>query len=424
MFGCFSIHLCLWFWIMLVAEAAPGQIFPYVPEDGSCRDSTTEYLSDGVCCRRCAPGQFASHKCTATSDTHCSSCPENTFTELYNYASNCRLCRPCEAGLVELSPCTKTKGSVCVCPENSICLGVPPLECESCEDHNPCQPGTYTLQIGDLGQHPKCSPCPTGFFNDRPSVIAHCYRHNNCTELEMVLAKPGTSESNAVCKDPMVDKDTGWLGFVILLAVVVMLVIIGAIAGPLCCLIRKQQHSDKDHTPGSGKDSEQSSLLSPSGSVISSNSSIPQFPAPSAGSPPPPIAVPHSLTALQGAEHETHSRTFIGLQGGREAGQQQRLCQLPFTGEMKVNGNVYIYNGPVVNQASPTSDQRRDPSPPPSSDQHSDPSPPPSSSPPVSQFRLPVQEEQSVVPVQEQQGTPLQESGKEFHITIEETNSY
>ncbi|RXM36749.1 hypothetical protein EOD39_11527 [Acipenser ruthenus] len=185
-------------------------------------------------------------------------------------------CAAGEAGLVELSPCTKTKGSVCVCPENSICLGVPPWECESCEDHEPCQPGTYTSQ-------------------------------------------------------------KGWLGSVILLAVVAMLVIIAAIAGTLCYLIRKQQHSDK---------------------------------------------------------------------------------------EMKVNGNVYIYNGPVVNQASPSSDQRRDPSPPPSSDQRRDPSPPPSPSPEISQFRLPVQEERSAVPVQEQQGAPLQESGKEFHITIEETNSY
>ncbi|KAK6479855.1 tumor necrosis factor receptor superfamily member 3-like [Huso huso] len=405
MFGCLSIRLCLLFWILLVTEAAPGQIFPYVPENGHCTDSRTEYLSGGVCCRKCAPGQFALHKCTTTSDTDCSSCPENTFTELYNYEPNCRLCRPCEAGLVVSSPCTKTRKSVCVCPKNSICIGE---FCEFCEDHNPCQPGTYTSQQGDLTRHPQCSSCPTGTFNDLPSITARCSRHSNCTELGKVQAKSGTPKSDAVCKDPKVDMDTGWLGFLILLAVLALLVIVGAIAGALCCLRRKQQHKDKDHTPDSGRDSEQSSLLSPSGSVISSTSSIPQFPAPSAGSPPPLIAVPHSLTALQGAEHEAHSRASIGLQCGREAGQQERLCQLPFIGEMKVSGNVYIYNGPVVNQASPSSDQRRDPS----------------SSPPVSHFRLPVPEERSAIPVQEQQGTPLQESGKESHITIEETNSY
>ncbi|XP_041123868.1 tumor necrosis factor receptor superfamily member 3-like isoform X2 [Polyodon spathula] len=370
MFGCFSVHLCLWFWILLVVEAAPGQTFPYVPENGYCTDSRTEYLSAGVCCRRCAP----------------------------------------EAGLVVSSPCTKTRRSVCGCPENSICIRVQPWECEFCEDHKPCQPGTYTSQIGDMERHPQCSPCPTGFFNDRPSVTALCFRHSNCTELGKVQTKPGTSESDAVCKDSMVGKDTGWLGFMILLVVPAMLVIVGAIIGG--GLRMKHQHSDKDHTPSSGRDSEQSNLLSPSGSVISSTSSIPQFPAPSAGSPPPLIAVPYSLTALQGAEHETHSGASIGLEGDREASQQERLCQLPFIGEMKVSGNVYIYNGPVVNQASP------------SSDQCSDSSPPPSSSLPVSQFRLPVQEEQSAVPVQELQGAPLQESGKEFHITIEETNSY
>ncbi|XP_041077811.1 tumor necrosis factor receptor superfamily member 3-like isoform X2 [Polyodon spathula] len=371
MFRCLSIQLCLWFWILLVTEAAPGLIFPYVPENGYCTDSRTEYLSGGVCCQRCPP----------------------------------------ESGLVMSSPCTKTRKSVCVCPKNSICIGEPPSRCESCEDHNPCQPGTYTSQRGDLVQHPQCSPCPAGTFNDLPSITARCSRHRNCTELGKVQAKSGTLKSDAVCKDPKVVMDTGYLGSLILLAVLAMLVI-GAIAGAHYCLRRKQQHNDKDHTPGSGRDTEQSSLLSPSGSIISSTSSIPKSPAPSAGSTPPLIDVPHLLTAVQGAEHETHSRASNGLQCGREAGQQERLCQVPFIGEMKVSGNVYIYNGPVVNQASPSSEQPRDTS------------PLPSSSPPVSHFRLPVQEDRSAVPVQEQQGAPLQESGKESHITIEETNSY
>ncbi|RXM95120.1 Glyceraldehyde-3-phosphate dehydrogenase [Acipenser ruthenus] len=123
--------------------------------------------------------------------------------------------------------------------------------------------GCPLQEEGDLTRHPQCSSCPTGTFNDLPSITARCSRHSNCTELGKVQAKSGTPKSDAVCKDPKVDMDTGWLGFLILLAVLALLVIVGAIAGALCCLRRKQQHKDKDHTPDSGRVSQLISILTP-----------------------------------------------------------------------------------------------------------------------------------------------------------------
>ncbi|XP_066568472.1 tumor necrosis factor receptor superfamily member 3 isoform X2 [Amia ocellicauda] len=286
----------------------------------------------------------------------------------------CKTCRR-GLGLVRLSVCTAERDAVCGCPEGQVCVKDPinQAQCKGCEDLMPCPSGTYTETAGNSSSHPVCSPCPIGTFNTEASLTAVCVNHTDCSRLGKIQADPGTPESDAVCKD---SDTTVWFVWVCLaaLCLCVPVMMISCIRKRLRPHIRDCHQAEKG-----GHKTSQLPLLS---SSSSSSSSIQQCLSPPPALPPAPLEQDqHVGHAISRAPH----------------------CSHPIiTGGMTVNGNVFIYNGSTINNAPLASA----------------PSPAPAPSP-----SLPHSVEESPVPTQEQQGPPgsVQERGKDFHISVEES---
>nr|XP_015193445.1 PREDICTED: tumor necrosis factor receptor superfamily member 5-like [Lepisosteus oculatus] len=376
---------------MLIAlQAALAKVHPYKPVNGSCPED--EYVSKGVCCSKCKPGYFARSRCTADTDTQCQSCRPGTYIDLPNYASQCRGCRSCrtEVQLVTRSPCTSTQDTECVCAEGAVCVSISG-RCEACELWAHCPPGTYTAIPGNNYTHPVCKACPNGTFNENDSVTAVCRNHTVCSESGKVQAFPGTALRDAVCKNPEV-AGFSWLVVIVpILISILLLVLIGMTslwigrktARGHCMFFRRRQPDNSSVTS--------QSLLVPAGGANYSCASS------SAATTPTSSSEMHRPVGSPPLNSGPCHHSLI-------------------SGGMTVNGNVFIYNGPVINP-SPASSPDLDLQLP----GGALPGPPASS--PLSPS-LSVEESSSPVQEQAAGGQAVQERGKEYHLPVEDTRSH
>ncbi|XP_031761845.1 tumor necrosis factor receptor superfamily member 3 isoform X3 [Xenopus tropicalis] len=76
------------------------------------------------CCSKCPPGTYASSQCNAKSNTTCTPCRSDFYTEQWNYADRCRMCFPCpkeDTRLVATVNCSATTATVCECQYGFVC---------------------------------------------------------------------------------------------------------------------------------------------------------------------------------------------------------------------------------------------------------------------------------------------------------------
>ncbi|XP_028665835.1 tumor necrosis factor receptor superfamily member 5-like isoform X2 [Erpetoichthys calabaricus] len=352
-------------------------------------------------CRLCPPGTFVYKHCNDTVDRECHTCPQGTYTSVYNNVTQCLRCSRCNAGLVVAVNCSVHSNTVCDCAEGKICRG---NSCSSCRDHQQCPRGTFISKPGTNKTEPECSPIPDQFKNDSDICLnqTSCIQKRGNTS-KCIKQPDSTCITTTKASGLFVGLEV-WVTFLIL-PIVILIV--------FTCILWwwKRASNVKDGGGHTGSESEQSSLssnlpllrncegLSPS----SSHHSTYQTNLSSANQSP--ISVCNTPLEFESKTTQSNCQNPDLQAGG---------CQHSVISGMTVHGNVYIYNGPVVNNNCSSSLAS-------SSENGSPETGLPAR---LSEIRLPIQEERTSVPVQEQPNQPQQEFGKESHLSIVENTVY
>ncbi|OCT60335.1 tumor necrosis factor receptor superfamily member 6B isoform X2 [Xenopus laevis] len=169
---------------------ALAQTSPSVPTY-QWRDSVTGEL---LICNKCQPGTLVAKHCTSSSPTQCQPCPENHYTQYWNYLDKCRYCNVfCEDRERVEHECNATHNRVCEC-KPGYHRGV-----HFCVQHKECGPGYLVSKKGTAESDTECAPCPTGTFSAHPSMEKHCQAHTNCSSLDLKVNVPGTTHYDTLC---------------------------------------------------------------------------------------------------------------------------------------------------------------------------------------------------------------------------------
>ncbi|XP_053565589.1 tumor necrosis factor receptor superfamily member 21 [Bombina bombina] len=152
-------------------------------------ESKTELI-----CDKCPAGTYVSQHCTESALRVCSSCPNDTFTKHENGIDRCHACRsPCEQPFIEKTPCTALSDRECTCQSGQYVLN------GTCTSHTVCRVGWGVRKKGSETEDVRCKICTRGTFSHVPSTVMRCKTHTNCSELGLVVLRPGTNKRDNVC---------------------------------------------------------------------------------------------------------------------------------------------------------------------------------------------------------------------------------
>ncbi|OCT62546.1 tumor necrosis factor receptor superfamily member 6B [Xenopus laevis] len=155
------------------------------------KDSVTGEL---LICNKCQPGTSVAKHCTSTSPTQCQPCPDNHYTQYWNYLDKCRYCNVfCEDRERVKHECNATHNRVCEC-QPGYHRGI-----HFCVQHKACDPGYRVSQEGTAESNTECAPCPAGTFAVHPSMEKNCRPHTNCSSLGLEVNVPGTTHHDTLC---------------------------------------------------------------------------------------------------------------------------------------------------------------------------------------------------------------------------------
>lgn len=116
-------------------------------------------------CALCPPGTYVSSPCSRTHHTVCLPCPEEHFTEFWNFLPKCLYCSNfCEGNRVVKKQCSATHNRVCECKSGYY------LEEGFCLPHTRCPPGKGANIIGN---QTKNNPITDGFIFINASRAVH-----------------------------------------------------------------------------------------------------------------------------------------------------------------------------------------------------------------------------------------------------------
>lgn len=144
-------------------------------------------------CNRCPPGTHMVSHCTATTQTQCADCPNEYFTELWNYLPRCLYCHSFCTGNQEVErECSPTSDRVCRCKEGFYSTD------DFCIPHTECGPGHGVHSRGSLKTNTVCEKCSEGFYSASTSSLDSCVKHEKCANGQIALL-PGSVYHNTVC---------------------------------------------------------------------------------------------------------------------------------------------------------------------------------------------------------------------------------
>ncbi|XP_040834703.1 tumor necrosis factor receptor superfamily member 3 isoform X1 [Ochotona curzoniae] len=389
----------------LLAASQPQLVPPYHSENQSCWDQEKQYYEPkhGLCCSRCPPGTYVAAECSHSQDTACAMCAENSYNEHWNHLSICQMCRPCDVvlGFEEIAPCTSKQKTQCRCQLGMFCAHRA-LECVYCEPLPECPPGTEAElkdEVSEADNH--CVPCQPGHFQNTSSSSARCQPHTRCEDHGLVMAEPGTAQSDTRCRNPPEPLPPETPGTVLVLAVLLPLVsflfltVLACTWKSLPSLCRKlgsllKRHPEREESPSC-----------PPARVN------PHFPdlveplLPVCRDPSQASAGPLAPPCLEEVVLQQQSPLGQTREPEAEPGEQGQVAHgangIHVTGgSVTVTGNIYIYNGPVLGGARGPGDPPAAPEPP-----------------------YPIPEEGAPGPPG--LSTPYQEDGKAWHLAETET---
>lgn len=170
-------------------------------------------------CTRCPPGTHMSAHCTPTRDTLCVPCPEEHFTQYWNFLPKCLYCSVfCVENQHVKEECTTKNNRVCECNDGYY------WHADFCIQHSECPSGhgvqkkgisyvwhmlsmfLFTTEVcstfvsaGTVHSNTKCARCPRGTFSGVTSSREPCVNHTDCASAGLVVVMNGTSWHDNVC---------------------------------------------------------------------------------------------------------------------------------------------------------------------------------------------------------------------------------
>ncbi|XP_052000684.1 tumor necrosis factor receptor superfamily member 11B-like [Xyrauchen texanus] len=149
---------------------------------------------DMLTCTRCPPGTHMLSHCSPTQDTVCTRCPEDHFTQFWNYLPKCLYCSTfCVENQYVHEECSPTNNRVCVCQDGHYWYA------DFCIKHTECPSGYGVQKNGTVHSDTKCERCPRGTFSAVTSSSAACVKHTNCASKDLVLALKGNGWHDNIC---------------------------------------------------------------------------------------------------------------------------------------------------------------------------------------------------------------------------------
>ncbi|CAO2584023.1 Tumor necrosis factor receptor superfamily member 22 [Lemmus lemmus] len=115
-----------------------------------------EYLSGGLCCKLCSPGEFVQESCTVPhTQGKCEKCHPGTFTEAGNGLDSCRVCSSCDENQEMVADCSATSNRKCQCRMGHFYAD--PQFPELCLRCSKCPQGSPVLQKCNFTANTVCS---------------------------------------------------------------------------------------------------------------------------------------------------------------------------------------------------------------------------------------------------------------------------
>ncbi|XP_066540173.1 tumor necrosis factor receptor superfamily member 5 isoform X2 [Hoplias malabaricus] len=168
-----------------------------------------QHKENGLCCDKCAKGEYAESLCTSSSKTKCNRCPRETFSNVKNIVQKCMMCKQCHSeSQYELKPCKEDSDRACECKEGFYCTDYSSGHCNHCVKVIDCIEGEGVSVQPTRKTDTKCTPCPKGTFSNVKDFKSPCLNHTDCAELGRHLLSPGNATTDAVCGDI---KNCGWM---------------------------------------------------------------------------------------------------------------------------------------------------------------------------------------------------------------------
>lgn len=200
--------------LLLHKETSTVEVLTYQHEDPLTRKILT--------CTHCPPGTHMSKHCTATEDTVCSPCPEDHFTQFWNYLPKCLYCSTfCVENQYIKKECSTTSNRVCQCKEGYF------WQADFCIKHMECPYGYgvqqngildiswalsfsvsklrlwkvffFFFSIGTLHGDTKCERCARGTYSAVTSSTSPCVKQTDCKSLDLHVVLRGTSWHDNIC---------------------------------------------------------------------------------------------------------------------------------------------------------------------------------------------------------------------------------
>ncbi|XP_041077387.1 uncharacterized protein LOC121296182 [Polyodon spathula] len=159
------------------------------------------------------------HRCSLFNDTVCVPCQKDHYTDIWHHSSECERCKQgCkqENGLVVVQSCSSSSQLVCDCkPGHSCEIPTPSGSCLS------CAPNTDN-QVTPPPE--KTTSCGNGTFLNGSSGM--CQQRKNCVELGKELAVEGNATGDTLCIQKEKQKPDRFLDFTVLVTVVGAVIVI------------------------------------------------------------------------------------------------------------------------------------------------------------------------------------------------------
>ncbi|XP_025047754.1 tumor necrosis factor receptor superfamily member 5 isoform X2 [Alligator sinensis] len=191
-----------WLWAApALSWAAAGlQVQKHLAAGTDIQCSERQYVHEGRCCYRCAPGQKVTAACSEASGlSTCAHCEVGSFQAHWTKENHCvphRYCDP-NVGLVVKTPGSEKEDVTCGCQVGMHCTSA---QCQTCKLNPRCEPGFGVVPRAQEDAPPTCQPCPDGSFSNVTSDSKPCQPWSRCEEKGLVKKENGTRSSDVVCE--------------------------------------------------------------------------------------------------------------------------------------------------------------------------------------------------------------------------------
>ncbi|XP_056301130.1 tumor necrosis factor receptor superfamily member 5 [Pseudoliparis swirei] len=164
----------------------------------NCSSEDKYTKKDGICCDRCAAGQYMLAECDDTHTTKCGPCGPGRYTATKNHLPKCYVCKDCSSinNQRKVKDCTEQENTVCRCMPGFYCVNDP---CDHCWEVTLCLLGEGVKVQAAHTNDTLCAPCQDGTYSNVTDFHSACQAHTRCEDFGRVLKTPGTPKADAIC---------------------------------------------------------------------------------------------------------------------------------------------------------------------------------------------------------------------------------